>query len=163
MNHASEVEEQALRGHLKLSKIARREMFDREAARGNDNTLWKTMESVISQFGARYAQPTQFSIGYYEVHLHDLWYMFIASSQHIDDDHAGQDRLIRDSAGRHGRIWTDLPFLIEDVHDAWKKAVKEAPTCQQCARQCRNLTSAVARLVSVGLCVAGLGQCGLEH
>ena len=40
--------------------------------------------------------------------------------------------------------------------------MKEAPTCQQCARQCRNLTSAVARLVSVGVCVAGLGQCGLE-
>ena len=111
MNHASEVEEQALRGHLKLSEIVRREMFDREATRGNDNTLWKTIESVISQFGARYAQPTQFSISYYEVHLHDLWYMFIASSQHIDDDHPSQDRLIHVllHARERGRITRTVP------------------------------------------------------
>ncbi|KAI1169057.1 hypothetical protein F5B18DRAFT_593836 [Nemania serpens] len=57
-----------------------------------------------------------------------------------------------------GRIWVDLPFIVQDVRRAWKKLMEpSASFAQRC-----NLTAAVARLAASGVCDHSFSQCGLE-
>ncbi|KAI1170708.1 hypothetical protein F4777DRAFT_568288 [Nemania sp. FL0916] len=58
-----------------------------------------------------------------------------------------------------GCIWADLPFLVQDVRDAWKKLIMDTSASHA---HCCNLTSAIARLAGSGVCGDAFSQCGLE-
>jgi hypothetical protein len=54
-----------------------------------------------------------------------------------------------------GKIWGDLPFLVEEIYGHWKKAL------ELMARQRRNLSAFIARIASWGLRDPDLCLCGL--
>ncbi|KAH6658047.1 hypothetical protein BKA67DRAFT_533223 [Truncatella angustata] len=148
---------------------------------GSDNTLWKTMESCIRMLSRRYA-ISDLSIEHFEIEIRDIWYIFILASQNIDVNHPAQDRLTRivflareyntiqrvvtgvphtqSAITSHGHIWQDLPFLIQDVRDAWKGVIT-SPSSSSSSAHRRNLTAGIARMAGVGLCETAFGQCGL--
>lgn len=176
------VHSRALAGVARVSVIARRDMFEPEAARGNDNTLWKTMESCIRMLSRRYAM-SDLSTEHFEIEIRDIWCMFILASKSIDEDHPAQDRLTRivlqareygtlqraqagvadaqNAVTSSGRIWSDLPFLVQDVRDAWKE-IMIAPSSSVYLAYRLNLTAGIARLAGIGVCGNAFGQCGLE-
>jgi hypothetical protein len=111
----------------------------------------------------------------YEYDLRELWYLVVQSARYIPADHPAQDRLvcqvlhIREmgvlsqkkkieppKAGGEdqeteiattsdGNIWSDLPFLVNEVQAAWKMSTT-LPSVER-----YNLSAFVARLASVGV------------
>ncbi|KAJ8109630.1 hypothetical protein ONZ43_g6079 [Nemania bipapillata] len=185
--------EGSLASRQTMSEIACRDMFEPEAiSAGNDNTLWKTMESSARVLSCRFmatGHPTEF----FETELRNIWCMFTLAAQNIDAHHPAQDRLLRIilcvrdrgvlqrgtkaiaiSTGEEnpvplkhetqvadtsqGRIWADLPFLVQDMRAAWKKLMEPSASFAKCC----NLTAAIARLAGLGLCDHAFSQCGLE-
>ncbi|XXG94411.1 hypothetical protein Hte_000667 [Hypoxylon texense] len=170
--------QQAIAGIAKVSEIARRDMFEPEAMRGNDNTLWQTMVSCIRALSRRYVMSDH-PIQFFEAEIHDAWYLFARASSSIDADHPAQDRLVRlilwarelgtlhrtarsreyeDAVTGQGRIWCDLPFFVPDIQDAWKKTMN--PTVPVAHRY--NLAAGIARLASLRVCNDAFAECGLE-
>ncbi|KAI1766223.1 hypothetical protein GGR53DRAFT_464623 [Hypoxylon sp. FL1150] len=170
--------QQAISGNSKLSEIARRDMFEPEAMRGNDNTLWQTMGSCIRALSRRFV-ISDHPIEFFEAEIHDTWYLFARASSSIDADHPAQDRLVRlvlwarelgilqrtaksgesqNAVTSHGRIWSDLPFFVPDVQDAWKRTMSPASP----ALYRSNLAAGIARLASLGVCNDAFAECGLE-
>ncbi|KAI6093549.1 hypothetical protein F4821DRAFT_220876 [Hypoxylon rubiginosum] len=170
--------QQAISGIAKVSEIARRDMFEPEAMRGNDNTLWQTMGSCIRALSRRFI-ISDHPIEFFEAEIHDAWYLFARASASIDADHPAQDRLVRlvlwarelgvlqrtaksgesqNAITSHGRIWSDLPFFVLDVQDAWKRTM--SPTSPAVHRY--NLAAGIARLASLKICNDAFAECGLE-
>jgi hypothetical protein len=109
----------------------------------------------------------------YEYDLHELWYWVVQSARYISADHPAQDRLVCQvlhtremgvlsrkieppKAGvedqeteiattSDGSIWSDLPFLVDEVQAAWKMS-RILPSVER-----HNLSAFVARLASVGV------------
>ncbi|OTB06358.1 hypothetical protein M426DRAFT_319094 [Hypoxylon sp. CI-4A] len=169
--------ERAIAGVTKMSEMARRDMFEPEALRGNDNTLWETMGSSIRALSLRYVK-SDLPIRYFEAEIHDTWYLFARAAQSIDADHPAQDRLVRlilwakelgtlqraqdgesqTAVTSQGRIWSDLPFFVPDVQQAWKTVISEpAPPSYR-----YNLAAGIARLASIRVCSDAFAHCGLE-
>ncbi|KAI8630220.1 hypothetical protein F5Y19DRAFT_57919 [Xylariaceae sp. FL1651] len=189
--------QRALASYKRVSETVRRDMLEPEATRGgNDNTVWKTMESGIRVMSRRYI-ATALPIELFEVEIRDIWYMFTVAAQNTEVHHPAQDTLLRIiscAQGRgvlqrmtkqetaigaselieeeptplkaegqvaetsQGRIWVDMPFLVQDVRDAWKKLMEpSASFTQRC-----NLTAAIARLAGSRVCGHSFSQCGLE-
>ncbi|KAI4866291.1 hypothetical protein F4820DRAFT_417724 [Hypoxylon rubiginosum] len=170
--------QQTIASIVRVSEIARRDMFEPEAMRGNDNTLWQTMGSCIRALSRRYV-VSDHPIQFFEAEIHDAWYLFTRASSSIDADHPAQDRLVRlilwarelgvlhrmanggesqDAVTSQGRIWSDLPFFVPDVQDVWKKTM--SPTVPTAHRY--NLAAGIARLASLRLCDDAFAECGLE-
>ncbi|KAI1149264.1 hypothetical protein F4825DRAFT_431068 [Nemania diffusa] len=188
-----EVLRKALASHQRLIEIVRRDMLEPEAIRGNDNTLWQTMESSFCVLSRRYIAASP-PIELFEAEIRDIWCMFTLAAQNIEAHHPAQDRLLRIILGARqrgvlqrmmkqettipiaeedvaqlnvesqtadtsqGRIWVDLPFLVQDVRSAWKKLMEPSASFAQCC----NLTAAIARLAASGVCDNSFSQCGLE-
>ena len=203
MNHLQL--DRSLESRAKAS-AATRPLIDREAAVGNDNTLWVTIDSHIRGTAYRYTQSDN-PIQLYEWDMHDIWYEFVQAAKNIDADHPAQDRLTRlvvwaselgpltrtrkrsqigqlEKAEREakeegkgdanqgedhamvvqeamttdGRIWTDLPFLVQDMRSAWNEAMD--PSIFTAHRH--NLAAAIARLAGLGVRHDALSGCGLH-
>lgn len=174
----------AVASTARVSHIARTTMFIPEASRGNDNTLWATMSSCIRSLtqSLNFTNPIK-AMELIELEIRDVWYLFILSAKNIDADHPAQDRLIwivlatrelgtvrrqigGDGGGEAeeaeeavtsegGRIWVDLPFMVQDLRDAWRGAIDDSG-------QRRNLASSIARLAALGVCEEAFSSCGLE-
>lgn len=160
-----------------------REMFANEATRGNDNTLWETMASCIRGLNRRFAsqsggeeRPMEVTVA----EIHNVWFIFTLAASHIDADHPAQDRLVRiilwaremgvvnrvrNGAAEpvitsNGQLWSDLPFLVEDIQTAWGAAT--SPTDPQAPVKARNLAAGIARLAGLGVCGEALTGCALD-
>ncbi|TGO65515.1 hypothetical protein BCON_0002g01000 [Botryotinia convoluta] len=111
----------------------------------------------------------------YEYDLRELWYMCVQGARLIAAEHPTQDRLVsqvlhtremgvlsrksgdakeegkRDdheleiASTSDGNIWSDLPFLVEEIRAAWTLS-PSIPTVQR-----HNLSAFIARLASVGV------------
>ena len=200
--------QKALAGTAKVSEIARRDMFAREAAGGDHNSLWTTMASCIRVITSTYRRSDK-PIQLFEVEIRDVWYLFILAAKSIDAHHPAQDRLTRlilwarelgvltrtlkpsqvsrpmeegddgdgfvgarkeaqsgeaddllvqDVVTKDGRIWLDLPFMVQDVQDAWKNAMGFSTSSEH---RC-NLAAAIARLAGLGVCNEAFSGCGLN-
>jgi len=57
-----------------------------------------------------------------------------------------------------GKIWSDLPFLVEDLRDAWKTSLR---TRQMSVQARCNLAAFTARLIAHGVCDLQLTICAL--
>lgn len=188
------------------ASAATRSLIDREAAVGNDNTLWVTIGSHMSGTAYRYTQSDN-PIELFEWDMHDIWYQFVQAAKNIDADHPAQDRLTRfivwarefgpltrtrkrsqiwqleeaeddgkkegkgdvkeggnpemvvqEAMTTDGRIWIDLPFLVQDMRCAWNEAMDlSVPTAHR-----HNLAAAIARLAGLGVRDDALSGCGLH-
>ncbi|KAK6217906.1 hypothetical protein LQW54_003194 [Pestalotiopsis sp. IQ-011] len=112
--------------------------------------------------------------------LHNIWFIFILAASNIDADHPAQDRLTRIILWARetgvltaangtpteaiitsdGRIWVDLPFLVDDIRTAWEKAL--ISTEAGAPAKARNLAAGIARLAGLGLRDEAFTACGLE-
>ena len=200
--------QKALAGTKKVSEIARRDMFAREAAGGDHNSLWTTMTSCIRVITSTYRRSDK-PVQLFEVEIRDVWYLFILAAKSIDAHHPAQDRLTRlilwarelgvltrtlkpsqvlqpvqegddgegflgaknegqsregdellvqEAVTKDGRIWLDLPFMVQDVQDAWKNAMGFSTSSEH---RC-NLAAAIARLAGLGVCDEAFSGCGLD-
>lgn len=200
--------QRALAGTAKVSEIARRDMFAREAAGGDHNSLWRTMASCIRVITSTYRRSGK-PIQLFEAEIRDVWYLFILAAKNIEAHHPAQDRLTRlilwarelgvltrtlkplqvlrpmeedhdgegfvgaeneaqaqeddetlvqEAVTKDGRIWLDLPFMVQDVQDAWRNAMGVSTSSEQRS----NLAAAIARLAGLGVCNEAFSGCGLD-
>lgn len=203
MNHVPLA--RSLESRAKASAVTR-PLIEREAAVGNDTTLWETIRSHMTGTAYRYTKSDN-PIGLYEYDMHDIWYQFVQAAKNIDADHPAQDRLTRlvvwaselgpltrtrkrsqiwqqegtEGEGKRerkgevkgsgddemvvqeamttdGPIWSNLPFLIQDLRLAWNEAMD--PSVHTAHRH--NLAAAIARLAGLGVRDDALSGCGLR-
>jgi Protein of unknown function (DUF3632) len=153
-----------------------REDFDRELAEeksrlSNQSTLWSSIREFILNINHRYVQSKQ-PVTFFQHDLHDLWYMFIRTAQVTDADSPSQDRLVAQliyakellSTGRRTgqttddafMLWTDLPYLVEDMREAWEnQSMKLDPIHRH------NFAAFTARLLALGVCDSRISWCAL--
>jgi len=114
----------------------------------------------------------------FEGDIHRLWHLVIDTAKNTDRDDLAQDTLVRQilyirelgAVTRHPneenggissvslngqRIWSDLPYLAEDISKAWKEH------CKFSVEQRTNFAAFIARLASVGVCGNALTVCAL--
>lgn len=127
---------------------------------------------IASQYaqGANSDLPKKYR---YEYDLQELWYWVVQGARYITADHPAQDRLVSQvlftremgvlsrkigppkegeedqemetATTSDGNIWSDLPFLVDEVQAAWKMSTN-LPSVER-----HNLSAFVARLASVGV------------
>jgi len=146
-----------------------RAQVDTEALLGDTNTLDVTLASGITAHTHR-CLNSSLPINYLEQGLRDNWYVLVQAAKNYDWTNSKQDTLVqviltaRDRGTlshritidgeekfepletRNGKIWSDLPFLIIDLIEAWRSTM----TAQISAKHRRNLTAFIARLCAVG-------------
>ncbi|KAB8068021.1 hypothetical protein BDV29DRAFT_185219 [Aspergillus leporis] len=152
---------------------ADREMYGYD----NDNNFWHQTRLFVKNITSRYTK-SDLSIDLYEHDLRELWYLIIQGAKVTDAKHPAQDRLAgqilharemgvisrrgaasgveEEALTSNGKIWVDLPFLVQEVEVAWKAAA-ELP-----AKQRHNLSAFIARLSAWGVCDPELCACALS-
>ena len=70
----------------------------------------------------------------------------------------GHDILVQDAVTTDGRIWVDLPFMVQDIQDGWKNAMGSSTSSEH---RC-NLAAAIARLAGLGVRDEAFSGCGLD-
>lgn len=146
----------------------------------NPYTLWKHARMFIRNITNRYTNSDH-DISIFEVDLHDLWYMFIQAAKSIPGDEPAADQLacqvlrarnfgtmsrtksdgVTSSSeqaitGTQQRIWTDLPFLVDALQQAWAATSPDITAVEKC-----NLAEFTARLASFGIHTDELISCAL--
>jgi len=143
----------------------RRDINLAEGAKGNDNTLNDQIFSAIYAVSGRiHSMDPPFLLDY---DIHDLWHLFITAAKNYHRDNNKQSSLVLQilylkemgtltavkgedcivaKASNGQRMWTDLPWFIEDVCAEWTQSFVDMSTEQRC-----NLTSFIARLAAVGV------------
>ncbi|MCJ1246901.1 hypothetical protein MMC30_004112 [Trapelia coarctata] len=169
---------------LDLSKISHWELVklwtDQDAARGDNNTLLDTIESHIPVLSSR-CVLSDIPFPDIERGLRQLWYTVIQAGKAFSYDNCKQDTLVmrilyaremgtltrtRDVLGTDektsavvrtadGVIWTDLPFLVRDIYEAWQSSMGMS------VAQRKNFAAFTARLASVGVGNDALAGCAL--
>jgi hypothetical protein len=105
-----------------------------EEAERDMSEVWVSICSFVLNINHRYTCFTR-PIIEFEWNLHDLWYIVIISASATPSNEAGQERLVaeilcametgllsRTTTGTFeqcitsgGRIWTDLPYFVDDL------------------------------------------------
>src|ERR1700761_5279550 len=133
-------------GYFKYSKILR-DMIDKEASQGDENTLDVTLLGGISAISLRATQTdTQFDAMGAE--LQDQWYVAIQAAKNWDWQNPKQSvlvwqilstreigtitrRLLVEGIKQNlpvqtadGLLWTDLPFFISELRIVWEDSMR---------------------------------------
>jgi len=135
-----------------------------------ERTLSFHATEFILNINYRYAQSNE-PATFFQQDIHDLWYMFIRTAQVTDADSPSQDRHVTQLIFAKGlgtrlrtgqtaddtfKLWTDLPYLLEDMREAWEKqSMKLDPTHR------RNFAVFTARLLALGVCDSSISWCAL--
>jgi hypothetical protein len=151
----------------------------KQAGYDDNNATWHSIRMFTNTISSQYLRGTNSDLPKkyrYELDMHELWYWVAQAARYIAADHPAQDRLVaqvqhardmgtlslKNEAGEEqvattsdGNIWSDLPFLVEEVQSAWK-ASDTFPSVER-----HNLSAFVARLASVGLRDPDLGVVAL--
>ena len=144
-------------------------------ADGDENTLWMSASSAISNVSLRYTR-SRGSIDLFELDMHDLWHLYYHTSMNIGHDRVEQDRLIvqilsarelgvlarqneneatrQEAVTKDGTIWKDLPFLVGDLTKYWI-------TGKMTINQRTNYASFLAKLSAAGVGNDKLCGCAL--
>jgi hypothetical protein len=146
------------------------ELAEEESRSSNQSTLWSSIREFILNIYHRYVQSKQ-PVTTFQHDLHDLWYMFIRTAQVTDADSPNQDRHVTQliyakelGTGRQTgqtaddtfRLWTDLPYLVEDTREAWEKQSMKLSLTHR-----RNFAAFTARLLALGVCDGRISWCAL--
>jgi hypothetical protein len=145
----------------------------------DNNATWRNIRMFTKTISSHYLRGANSDLPKkyrYELDMHELWYWVAQAARYIAADHPAQDRLVaqvqhvremgnlsrRNETGEEeiattsdGNIWSDLPFLVEEVQSAWK-ASGTLPSVER-----HNLSAFVARLASVGVRDPDLGVVAL--
>ncbi|CEJ82664.1 hypothetical protein VHEMI02713 [[Torrubiella] hemipterigena] len=116
------------------------------------------------------------ALGVFEVDLHDLWYKLIAIAKVTPAKDAEADRIVaqvvrlrelgplthkdtgKETVMSNGqRLWSDLPFLEEDLYKAWTDGLHTMTPSQR-----ENLAGFMTRLVGSNACGDGIASCALR-
>lgn len=158
-----------------------RDWVTSEAAKGDRHTLDETIDSVIYIITRNpRSLDSSSSIASIDHYLHDLWHMFIEAAKGYHSDNPMQDRLIHQilyvreigtlsqgvasnedpsavaAASNGQRVWSDLPYLAQDVNQTWREHLHLSMD-----HRC-NLASWIARAAAVGICQDALVGCALR-
>ncbi|KAI1779745.1 hypothetical protein F4818DRAFT_453728 [Hypoxylon cercidicola] len=144
--------QRAIASIAKVSEIARRDMFEPESnARerqyplGDHGQLHPGSESKIWHYFFAQAQDRLVRIV--------LWARELGVLHKTAQ--SGESQPVITS---QGRIWSDLPFFVPDVQEAWKKTMRpDSPISHR-----YNLAAGIARLASLRVCNNAFAECGLE-
>lgn len=137
------------------------------------NVFWHKARIFTRIISSRYANGQSNPIALYEYDLRELWYICIQGARITAADHPAQDRLVSQvlhtremgvlsrklgdpkdvgedpemvmATTSDGNIWSDLPFLVEEIRAAWTISTN-FPAVQR-----HNLSAFVARLAAVGV------------
>ncbi len=131
----------SLANRLRVSAIAREDRVQSAFSDGNDNTMWQSAWSMVASINNRVASsPSPIDPVLLDIDLHDLWHIYWHGAINTDDNSAKLDLLalqiiqLRDqgvlryqtpggavevTASNGRRLWTDLPFLVEDMMEHW--------------------------------------------
>ena len=162
-----------------LSREAKRKEFEHDPA--HPEVTWKGLrESMLGlgdQFFSHDVDATQLEEG-----LHDLWDEVIHAARILPADSPEVDRLVmlilearelglfvrkdNDNNAPQERevarlpngqsLWTDLPYLVQEVRDAWTKESNAYTSAER-----ESLAVLTAKLCAVGVCPTELGDCAL--
>jgi hypothetical protein len=161
---------------ISYRSVIDREALDDESESPNGSTLWETIRGYILTTNFRYTSfPTP--IADFELDMRDLWHTFIQAARITNADDPAQDRLVSQLLYAHSmgtlrrtatsgnseevvtsdgsRIWTDLPYLVQDMREAWGKSMELSPTHRH------NLAAFTARLTALGVRGSDLSVCAL--
>ncbi|KAG6184879.1 hypothetical protein E4U27_000797 [Claviceps purpurea] len=136
--------------------------------------IWQGLRDDVFRIAQNYLTST-YTLSSIEGYLHDAWDEFIHAALLQPADSAELDRLVtlilevRELGGlsKQGeqeaavmsngqRLWTDLPFLAEDLYAFWSKE-SDALTAAQRA----SLAAFTGKLCAVGVCAPALARCAL--
>lgn len=135
----------------------------------------ETIRGSVLNTNYRYTSWTH-PIAEFEWDVHELWYIFIQAARITAADDPAQDRLVaqllyaqslgtlrRTTTGTEeeaitsdgARIWTDLPYLVSDLREAWLPSTDLSPTHRD------NLTAFTARVTALGVRDPELSVCAV--
>ena len=143
--------------------------------------IWDAFRRFVWGLSFRYTQFHRPIIDH-EFALHDIWYMLIEAAKNTDANDPSQDRLVvqvlsakelgnltwtplagdlnerepQFAQTSQGKIWSDLPFLCQDIQKAWSQALELSSSHRY------NLAAFIARLANLGICNDALSICGLS-
>ncbi|KAG6032894.1 hypothetical protein E4U19_007028 [Claviceps sp. Clav32 group G5] len=136
--------------------------------------IWQGLRDDVFRIGQNYFTSI-YTLSSIEGFLHDAWDEFIHAALLQPADSAELDRLVtlilevRELGGlsKQGgqeaavmsngqRLWTDMPFLAEDLYAFWSKE-SDALTAVQRA----SLAAFTGKLCAVGVCAPALARCAL--
>ncbi|KAF2137038.1 uncharacterized protein K452DRAFT_291946 [Aplosporella prunicola CBS 121167] len=171
------MDEKQIQARQEMSRRVREAIDKKMGLETSD--LWNNVKlsmANITRRAAQSAEPAQA----FDFDLHDLWYILMQSAKVTPADSPVQAWLVTqvlyarelgalqrpaavegEGGSRavvrtaEGVIWTDLPFLVADVTEAWRGSEK-LPLVER-----QNLGAFIARLVAVGVCDPLLGPCAL--
>jgi hypothetical protein len=132
------------------------------------NATWRSIRLFTREIASQYARGANSDLPKkyrYEYDLQELWYWVAQGARYIAADHPAQDRLAMQvlhtremgvlsrktgeeteiATTSDGNIWSDLPFLVDEVQAAWRMSAS-FPSVER-----HNLSAFVARLASVGV------------
>jgi hypothetical protein len=139
------------------------------------NETWHSVRMFTKVIATQYARGANSDLPKkyrYEYDLQELWYWVVHGARYIAADHPAQDRLASQvlhtremgvlsrkigpskegeyqeteiATTSDGNIWSDLPFLVDEVQAAWRMSTS-FPSVER-----HNLSAFVARLASVGV------------
>jgi hypothetical protein len=150
-----------------------------EGAKGDAHSLDETISSAIyAIIGQATLQGRSYSL---DNNLHEFWHMFIEAAKNYHCDNPKQYKLVHQilyvreigtllcSVPQDGerqclaaevsngqKIWSDLPYLVQDVNKVWLEDSLNMSTDHRC-----NFASWIARLAAVGVCGDAFTGCAL--
>lgn len=157
-----------------LSLEARNDKL-REAAADPEND-WESLKNLILSMSNYYITHPDQASTLFETEIHDLWEQLIQLAKLTPADDPAHDRLVSltlwarelgalriKQNGKDGKlitpegleVWTDLPYLEEDMQEAWQKSMDLTPV------ERHNFAAFTARLMAVGVSDTGFGLCAL--
>lgn len=137
---------------------------------------WVTLGSGIRHLAYGYTLDGLGSpVQRYEREIHNTWDLFILAAKNTEASHPAQDRLTNlvlrakelgvltrgdgneECVTKDGRIWIDLPFMVLDFQDDWKRMLSpSASPSERC-----NFAAAIARFAGLGVLNDAFSACGL--
>ncbi|KAL1961694.1 hypothetical protein VTN77DRAFT_1298 [Rasamsonia byssochlamydoides] len=162
-----------------LSRSEKRKVFAPDPANPQGN--WEDLRNFIVSLGQPYVEHA-IDVAQIENNLHDMWDILIQTAKITPAISPEHDRLVnlvllarefgifhrkkKDGTSNEEkeeailtngqRFWTDLPYLVEEIQDAWTKESKGFTVTER-----HNFAVFTAKLCAVGVCDTELSFCAL--
>ncbi|KAK1772315.1 hypothetical protein QBC33DRAFT_574938 [Phialemonium atrogriseum] len=123
----------AIANHMRTSIIARKDGEQSALQDGDENTMWQSAWSMMASINSRFALADSVSAPdptLLDIDMHDLWHTYWHGAANTAPNSPKLDRLALQiiQSREQGtlavtsegyRIWTDLPFLVQDMTAHW--------------------------------------------
>ncbi|KAF2423078.1 hypothetical protein EJ08DRAFT_458569 [Tothia fuscella] len=135
--------------------------IDSQVTKGDASGIWKTFEGyskIVSSGVSGYSRDAQTL----EAQLHLLWYILMQGTRNTEPESLGhyhmvhtilymrelgtisQEAVVEEVSTPGKKLWTDLPYLIDDIEIAWRQSNTNP-------MQTRNFVAFLAKMLAVGI------------